>query len=139
DPPLTTTQIASLLTGGSETDIQNAGSSSTELDVIGRGGVSALASTWLDENITGRVAQGFGLSRLSIDPGLFGRTDTRLTVGKRVTSALEVVYSRGLSGGSESQLATAEYSLTNRFSLVLSWDQTLGFGADVRARFTLDK
>ncbi|MEO5762196.1 MAG: translocation/assembly module TamB domain-containing protein, partial [Vicinamibacteria bacterium] len=112
DPPLTTTQIASLLTGGSENDIQRAGSSTSQLDVIGRGGVSALASTWLEENITGRVAEGFGLSRLSIEPGLFGRTDTRLTVGKRVTSALEVVYSRGLSGGSENQLATAEYSLT---------------------------
>jgi hypothetical protein len=139
DPPLTTTQIASLLTGGTENDLQRIGTNTSELEVIGKGGVNSLASTWLDENITGRVAQGFGLSRLSIDPGLFGRTDSRLTVGKRVTSELEVVYSRSLSGGTESQFVSAEYSLTNRFSLIASWDQVYGFGADVRTRITLGK
>jgi translocation and assembly module TamB len=141
DPPLTSTQIASLLTGGSENDLQRLGSATAglDVDVVGKGGVNSLASTWLDENITGRVAQGFGLSRLSIDPGLFGRTGSRLTVGKRVATGLEVVYSRSLSGGTENQLATAEYSLTNRFSLIVSWQEPGGFGADVRTRITLGK
>jgi translocation and assembly module TamB len=144
DPPLTNTQIASLLTGGSENDLRKIGSSTSELDVIGKGGVNSLASTWLDENITGRVAQGFGLSRLSIDPGILGKTGSRLTVGKRVRSDLEVVYSRSLSGGNENQLATAEYSLTNHFSLIVSWQEPGGFepggfGADVRTRITLGR
>ena len=86
------------------------------------------------------MAQGFGLSRLSIDPGFFGRAGTgaRLTVGKRVTSNLEVVYSRNISG-TENQLATVEYSISNRFSLVASWAEPGGFALDGRARITLGR
>ena len=144
DPPLTTAQIASLLTGGDENEVA-AGSNSSiaDLKTLGTGGVNTFASTWLDENITGRVAQGFGLSRLSIDPGpgLLRTSGSRLTVGKRVTPDLEVVYTRSLfnSSGVERQLVSAEYSLSNRFSLVTSWEEQLGFATDVRARFVLKK
>lgn len=141
DPPLTSPQIASILTGGDENDVANIGGSVNDLQTLGTGGLNSFASTWLDDNLTGRVAQGFGLSRLSIDPGkgLLSRTGSRLTVGKRVAQDLEVVYSRNIFGGAESQLATAEYSLSNRFSLVVSWAEPGGFGADVRTRITLDR
>ena len=137
DPPLTSAQIASLLTGGNETDVANT-AGSPNLQTLGAGGVNSLASSWLDDNITGRVAQGVGLSRLSIDTGLFARTGYRLTVGKRVTPDLEVVYSGQVSGGSD-KLATVEYSLSNRFSLIGSWQETGGFGIDGRARFVLGR
>ncbi|MBK5256590.1 MAG: translocation/assembly module TamB domain-containing protein [Vicinamibacteria bacterium] len=142
DPPLTSGQIASLLTGGDENDVVRVGSSVNDLQTLGAGGLSSFASTLLDDNVTGRVAQGFGLSRLSIDPGkgLLSRTGgSRLRVGKRVTSNIEFIYSRNIFGGADSQLATAEYSLSNRFSLVVSWEQPGGFGIDVRTRITLDK
>ena len=141
DPPLTTAQIARLLTGGNEQDVANLAGSTTDIKTLGAGGVNSFASSWLDDNVTGKVAQGFGLSRLSIDPGkgLLSRTGSRLTVGKRVTKNLEVTYSRNIFGGTESQLATAEFSLTNRFSLVLSWEEPGGFGADVRTRFVLGR
>jgi autotransporter translocation and assembly factor TamB len=136
DPPLTSAQIASLLTGGNENDIANT-AGSTDLKALGTGGDS-LVSSVLDDALVGRVAQGFGLSRLSIDTGLFGRTGSRLTVGKRVTPDLEVIYSRQVSGGTE-KLVTVEYSLSNRFSLVGSWQEPGGFGVDARTRFVLGR
>lgn|GEM_PF-2653188 len=138
DPPLTSSQIASLLTGGDEKNVANVGAS-TDVKTLGTGGVDTLASSWLDDNVTGKVAQGFGLSRLSIDTGFLRGTAMRLTVGKQVWRDVEVIYSQDLSGGTENRLATAEYSLNNRFSIVASWADTLGFGIDVRARFVLDK
>lgn len=140
DPPLTSPQIATLLAGGNENEVANTGgtgTSATDLKTLGAGGVNTLASAWLGDNVTGQVAQGFGLSRLSIDPGLLTRTGARLTVGKRITADLDVVYSRTLSGGTENQLVAVEYSLSNRFSLVVSWAEPEGFGADVRTRITL--
>jgi translocation and assembly module TamB len=137
DPPLTTAQIASLLTGGSETTVA-ATSASADIQTLGANGVNSLASSWIDDNITGKVAQGFGLSRLSIDTSFFGRTGYRLTVGKRVTRDLEVIYSVLVSGGAE-KLVTVEYSLSNRFSLVGSWQEKGGFGLDARTRFVLGR
>lgn len=141
DPPLTSPQIASLLTGGDENDVANVSGSVTDFKTLGTGGVNSFAASVLDDAITGKVAQGVGLSRLSIDPGNKGflsRTGMRLTVGKRVARNLEVVYSQ-VFGGTESQLVTAEYSLTNRFSLIVSWEDRAGFGADVRTRFVLGR
>ena len=137
DPPLTSPQIASLLTGGDE-NVANIGGSVTDIKALGEGGVNSFASSWLDDNITGKVAQGVGLSRLSIDPGLLGKTGARLTVGKRVTRDLEVVYARNFSG-TENQLVTVEYSITSRFSLVASWAEPVGFALDGRARITLSR
>jgi translocation and assembly module TamB len=136
DPPLTSPQIASLLTGGNENDVANIAGSTSQ--TLGTGGDS-LVSSVLDDAVVGKVAQGFGLSRLSIDTGFLGRSGSRLTVGKRATRNIEVVYSRNLFGGVENQLITVEYSLTNRFSLVASWQEPGGFGLDGRARFVLGR
>lgn len=132
DPPLTSTQIASLLTTGDETNTSGA----TGAVTVGAAGV---ASSVLDE-AAGRVAEelGIGLSRLSINAPLFGHTGTRLTLGKRVTRDIEVVYSGYVAGGSD-KLVTVEWTLSNRFSLVGSWQEPGGFGGDARARFVLGK
>lgn len=135
DPPLTSAQIASLLTGGSERDVDNT-AGSTDLKTLGTGGDS-LVSSVLEDAITGRVAQGFGLSRLSIDPGLIGKTGARLTVGKRLGD-VEVIYSRQVSGAAE-QFVTGEWSLSNRFSLVGSFQEPGGPGLDARMRIVLGR
>jgi len=130
DPPLTSAQIASLLTTGDEHNTL------TSANVAGMGAVSSVI-----DDAAGRVVQelGIGLSRLSIDAPLFGHSGTRLTVGKRVTRDLEVVYSGYVAGGTD-KLVTVEYSLSNRFSLVGSWEEPNGgFGLDARARFVLGK
>ena len=135
DPPLTSAQIASLLTGGNERDVANT-AGSTDLKTLGTGGDS-LVSSVLEDAITGRVAQGFGLSRLSIDPGLIGKTGARLTVGKRLGD-VEVIYSRQVSGAPE-QFVTGEWSLSNRFSLVGSFQEPGGPGLDARMRIVLGR
>ena len=137
DPPLTSLQIANLLSGADETAVVNA---NARLDDIAKRNLGLAASGWLSDNVTGRFGKGFGLSRLSIQP----ETQTlskgaRLTVGKRIATNLEVVYSRNILGGVESQLATAEYSLSNRFSLIVSRADPGGFGIDARARFTFNR
>lgn len=129
DPPLTSTQIANLLATGDENNTAS---------TTGAAGMGAVAS--VIDDAAGRVAQelGIGLSRLSINAPLFGHTGTRLTVGKRVTRDLEVVYSGYVAGGTD-KLVTVEYTLSNRFSLVGSWQEPGGFGGDARARFVLGK
>ena len=57
---------------------------------------------------------------------------------KRVTSDLSVTYSAQISGGTE-KLVTVEYYLSNRFSLVGSWEEPGGFGIDARTRFVLGR
>jgi translocation and assembly module TamB len=129
DPPLTSTQIANLLATGDENNTAS---------TTGAAGMGAVSS--VIDDAAGRVAQelGIGLSRLSINAPLFGHTGTRLTVGKRVTRDLEVVYSGYVAGGTD-KLVTVEYTLSNRFSLVGSWQEPGGFGADARARFVVGK
>ena len=130
DPPLTSAQIASLLTTGDENSAASAGATTV--------GVAGAFSSVIDE-AAGKVAQelGIGLSRLSINAPGFG-TGTRLTVGKQVTRDIEVVYSGYVNGGTD-KLVTVEYAFLNRFSLVASWQEPGGYGADARARFVLGK
>ena len=87
----------------------------------------------------------FGLNRFSIDPSLLrgaGTTPTaRVTVGKRLTPDLNVLYSQDLRGTDERILAI-EYALTDRFSLLLTWSDPgtaktgveRGWAFDVRIR-----
>ena len=139
DPPLTSLQIANLLSGAGDNAVANA--SSVQLGDIAKGNLGLAASAWLSDNVTGRFGKGFGLSRLSIQP----ETQTlskgaRLTVGKQIATNLEVVYSRNVGGSVDLQLATAEYSLSNRFSLIVSRRaEPEGFGIDARARFTFTR
>jgi translocation and assembly module TamB len=128
DPPLTSAQIANLLASGDEKNTAGAPTAA----------VAGAFSSVLDD-AGGWVAQqlGIGLSRLSISTS-FGHTGTRVTLGKRVTRDIEVVYSGPVAGGTDKQV-TVEWTLSNRFSLVGTWDEPGGFGADARARFVLGR
>ena len=70
-----------------------------------------------------RGGAAFGLNRFSIDPSLLrgaGTTPTaRVTVGKRLTTDLNVLYSQDLRG-TEERILAVEYTLTDRFSLLLT-------------------
>jgi len=64
----------------------------------------------------------FGLNRFSIDPSLLRGATTRtarVTVGKRLTPDLNVLYSQDLRG-TEERILAVEYALTDRFSLLLT-------------------
>jgi hypothetical protein len=56
-----------------------------------------------------------------------------VTVGKRLTPDLNVLYSTDLRGGQE-RLLTVEYTLSDRLSLVLTQSELDGIGFDVRVR-----
>lgn len=137
DPPRTTMQIASLLSGGSEDDLSRAASGDF------RQAAGAAVAAVISEGISNQVAQTVGLSRLSIAPtkliegGKLGAA--RLVVGKRLTPDLELLYSSDVGAQRSQNAASIEYSLRNRFSIVLTREEPRGWGADVRTRITLDK
>ena len=63
------------------------------------------------------------------------RPGARATVGKRITPDVSVVYSVDLSAA-EDRVVTVEYTLSDRFSVVLSRADVNGYGFDVRVRQT---
>jgi len=79
----------------------------------------------------------FGLNRFSIDPSVVrgGVTNptARLTLGKRITPDLNVLYSVDLRG-TEERVLSLEYSLSDRFSVLLTNTEPGGLGFDLRVR-----
>ena len=85
-----------------------------------------------------RGAARLGLSRFSIDPSVVrGQTNptARLTVGKRITPDLNIVYSQDVKG-IEERLFSIEYTLSDRLSVVLTRSEVQGVGFDLRVRRT---
>jgi hypothetical protein len=127
DPPLSSLQILALLAGQDESEVANltqtqARQSQAQLAVAGAATLAAgrLSETMGLEREAERL---FGLNRFSIDPSLLrgaGTTPTaRVTVGKRLTPDLNVLYSQDLRG-TEERILAVEYTLTDRFSLLLT-------------------
>ncbi len=127
DPPLSSLQILALLAGEDETEVVNL----TQAQARERQG--GLAATGAATLAAGRLSESvglereaerlFGLNRFSIDPTLLrgaGTTPTaRVTVGKRLGTDLNVLYSQDLRGIEERILAV-EYTLSDRLSLLLT-------------------
>jgi len=65
--------------------------------------------------------------------GDYTNPTARLTVGKRITPDLNVLYSIDLKSGKE-QLISAEYTLSDRFSILLTSSEQGGLGVDIRVR-----
>jgi translocation and assembly module TamB len=127
DPPLSSLQILALLAGQEESEVANltqtqARQSQADLAVAG---AATLAAGRISEQmgLEREAERLFGLNRFSIDPSLLrgaGTTPTaRVTVGKRLTTDLNVLYSQDLRG-TEERILAIEYTLTDRFSLLLT-------------------
>ena len=127
DPPLSSLQILALLAGQDESEVANltqtqARQSQAQLAVAGAATLAAgrLSETMGLEREAERL---FGLNRFSIDPSLLrgaGTTPTaRVTVGKRLTPDVNVLYSQDLRG-TEERILAVEYTLTDRLSLLLT-------------------
>jgi translocation and assembly module TamB len=149
DPPLSSLQILALLAGQDESEVANltqtqAQASQTQLAAAG---AATLAAGRLSESVgLEREAERlFGLNRFSIDPSLLrgaGSTPTaRVTVGKRLTPDLNVLYSQDLRG-TEERILAVEYILSDRLSLRLTRTDPgtaktgveKGWGFDLRIR-----
>jgi hypothetical protein len=126
DPPLSSLQILALLAGREESEVANL------TQTQARQGQAQLAAAGAATLAAGRISESvglereaerlFGLNRFSIDPSLLrgaGSTTARVTVGKRLTPDLNVLYSQDLRG-TEERILAVEYTLTDRFSLLLT-------------------
>ncbi|HXY41546.1 MAG TPA: translocation/assembly module TamB domain-containing protein [Vicinamibacteria bacterium] len=149
DPPLSSLQILALLAGQDESEVANLTQTQARerQGLLAGTGAATLAAGRLSESVgLEREAERlFGLNRFSIDPSLLrgGATTrtARVTVGKRLTPDLNVLYSQDVRGLEERILAV-EYTLTDRFSLLLTHTDPgtaktgveQGWGFDVRIR-----
>jgi translocation and assembly module TamB len=145
DPYLSSVAILSLLAGADEATVASLDatpslrdSAQTRLAVTG---AATLAAGRISEEVgLERGAERlFGLNRFSIDPsavrGDVTNPTARLTVGKRLTPDVNIVYSTDLRG-TEGQLISLEYTLSDRFSLLLTRAEPGGFGFDLRKRLS---
>lgn len=137
DPPLSAVQILSLLAGAE--DVSSLTQAQADRANLAATGAATLAAGALSEEVgLERGAERlFGLNRFSIDPSVLRggvtRPSARLTVGKRLTPDLNVLYSVDLSG-TEERLLSVEYTLSDRLSLLLTSSDPDGVGFDVRLR-----
>jgi translocation and assembly module TamB len=141
DPPLTAVQILNLLAGAEESDVASLATSQTRQANLAATGAATLAAGRIAEEMgLERGAERiFGLNRFSIDPSLVKGDVTnpsaRLTLGKRITPDVNVIYSIDLRGVQDPFLSV-EYTFSDRFSLLLSRADPAagGYGFDLRMR-----
>jgi len=149
DPPLSSLQILALLAGQNESEVANLTQSQAQANQaqLAAAGAATLAAGRLSESVgLEREAERlFGLNRFSIDPSLLrgaGSTPTaRVTVGKRLSPDLNVLYSQDLRG-TEERILAVEYNLSDRLSLRLTRTDPgtaktgveRGWGFDLRIR-----
>ena len=127
DPPLSSLQILALLAGQDESEVANLTQAEARANQknLAAAGAATLAAGRISESmgLEREAERLFGLNRFSIDPSLLrgaGTTPTaRVTVGKRLTPDLNVLYSQDLRG-TEERILAVEYTLTDRFSLLLT-------------------
>ena len=150
DPPLDAVGILSLLAGADPNTVlsfDSASRSAAQTQLAATGAATLAAGRLSEEVGLERGAEKLlGLNRFSIDPGLNRyttdpsasraslSTTARLTVGKRLTPDVNVLYSVDL-GGTTERLVSVEYTLSDRFSLLLTRaPEPTGFGFDLRLR-----
>ena len=149
DPPLSSLQILALLAGQGESEVANLTQTQAQASQaqLAAAGAATLAAGRLSESVgLEREAERlFGLNRFSIDPSLLrgaGSTPTaRVTVGKRLSPDLNVLYSQDLRG-TEERILAVEYNLSDRLSLRLTRTDPgtaktgveKGWGFDLRIR-----
>jgi len=142
DPPLAEYQILAVLAGAPPEQQELVDPTQRELAQrkLAVAGAATLFTGRISEELgLEKGASRLGLNRFSIDPAVTRgegiRPAARVTVGKRITPDVNVVYSVDLSAA-EDRIVTVEYTLSDRFSLVLSRADINGYGFDVRVRQT---
>ncbi|MCM2254388.1 MAG: translocation/assembly module TamB [Vicinamibacteria bacterium] len=141
DPPLSAVQILSLLAGADERDVASLTQVQSESTNLAATGAATLAAGRLSEEVgLERGAERLlGLNRFSIDPsalrGGVANPTARLTVGKRITRDLSVLYSVDLRGTQE-RILSIEYTLSDRLSVLATQAEPDGLGFDLRLRRT---
>jgi translocation and assembly module TamB len=140
DPPLSTVAILGLLAGADEAkiaDLETRRDENAQRNLAATGAATLAAGVISEEMGLERGAARLGLDRFSIDPSVVRGNVTnptaRLTVGKRLISEVNVVYSVDLRG-TEERLVAIEYTLSDRLSVLVTRVEPGGFGFDLRLR-----
>lgn len=140
DPPLSAVQILNLLAGADETAVTSLSQAQSEQARLAATGAATLAAGRLSEQVglERQAERLFGLNRFSIDPALVkgsGLTNptARLTVGKRLTPDMNVLYSVDVRGAEE-RILSVEYTVSDRLSVLMTLTDPGGFGFDLRLR-----
>jgi translocation and assembly module TamB len=138
DPPLSAVQILNLLAGADETAVASLSQAQTEQARLAATGAATLAAGRIAEEVglERQAERLFGLNRFSIDPSLVkgsGLTNptARVTVGKRLTPDMNVLYSVDLRGAEE-RILSVEYTVSDRLSVLMTLTDPGGFGFDLR-------
>jgi translocation and assembly module TamB len=108
-------------------------------DTSSRVGTGSLLSAQLVEDAKKRAEQMFSLDRFRIDPFVLGASSemtARLTVGKKISRNLMLLYSTNLTSQRE-EIVRLEWEFSDMFSLVGMRDERgrISFDAKVRKRF----
>jgi len=130
EPSLPTVDIINLLAIGKERTSYYERSEESLLGV----GLSSLLLGPVFGGIEEGAEQLFGFDRFRIDPFLAGNKSNptaRLTVGKRITKDLTLIYSTNITQSREDVLIL-EYRLSNNIILVASRDEYGVYGVDVQ-------
>jgi translocation and assembly module TamB len=131
-------QILNLLAGADETAVASLSQAQTEQARLAATGAATLAAGRIAEEVglERQAERLFGLNRFSIDPSLVkgsGLTNptARVTVGKRLTPDMNVLYSVDLRGAEE-RILSVEYTVSDRLSVLMTLTDPGGFGFDLR-------
>jgi autotransporter translocation and assembly factor TamB len=140
DPPLSTVAILGLLAGADESkiaDLETRRDDNAQRNLAATGAATLAAGVLSEEMGLERGAARLGLDRFSIDPSIIRGNVTnptaRLTLGKRITPDVSILYSVDLRG-TEERLVSIEYTLSDRLSVLMTSVQPGGFGFDLRLR-----
>jgi translocation and assembly module TamB len=135
DPPLPTSDVLSLLALGFAS--QQAEMSTSATQALPTVGASALLSEALSSQVSGRIQQLFGVSRIKIDPNVGGlgasTGGARVTVEQQVTRDLTLTYVT-TTDSSQRRIIQAEWILSDRISLIGVRDQNGIIGGELRFR-----
>lgn len=132
DPPLPTEDILSLLALGyapQQTLMTASGNQS-----FGAVGASALLSQALSTQVSGRVQQIFGVSRIRIDPNLLGPTTAggaRITIEEQVAHNLTITYSTNTAAAEQRDIRL-RWDISDKISLIGERDINGVFGVEIR-------
>ncbi|MFI5182759.1 MAG: translocation/assembly module TamB domain-containing protein [Vicinamibacteria bacterium] len=134
DPPLSAMQILNLMAGADESTVASLQTQADQARLAATGAATLAAGKIAEEvGLEKGVEKLLGLNRFSIDPSIVRATNptARLTVGKRITPDVNVVYSVDLRG-TEQRVLTVEYTLSDRLSVLLTSSDLEGLGFDLR-------
>ncbi len=123
EPSLPQGDVVSLVLNGTLS------STDTSTSVLAQSGLGTAASLLTDAVVNAPVSRAtnklFGLSRVEINPVIAGNSSTptaRLTVARRISKDLTVIYSTNIASD-PNQVLSVEYRLSDRLSFVADYEQ----------------